>query len=72
MTKLSKLVLSITCVLTTAPLHTATAGRGLTVLDAAEETHMIFMREEEKLARDVYLTFAQWYPNQPVFDTVAM
>jgi len=71
MTKLSKLVLSITCVLTTAPLHTATAGRGLTVLDAAEETHMIFMREEEKLARDVYLTFAQWYPNQPVFDTVA-
>lgn len=40
-------------------------------LDAAEETHLIFMREEEKLARDVYLTLAQWYPYQPVFNTIA-
>jgi hypothetical protein len=29
------------------------------------------MREEEKLARDVYLTFAEWYPNQPVFNKIA-
>ncbi len=28
------------------------------------------MREEEKLARDVYLTFAQWYPQQPVFQQI--
>ncbi len=40
-------------------------------LDHAEETHLVFMREEEKLARDVYLTFAQMYPNQPVFQTIA-
>ncbi|HEY0634607.1 MAG TPA: DUF2202 domain-containing protein [Gammaproteobacteria bacterium] len=40
-------------------------------LDHAEETHLVFMREEEKLARDVYLTFAQIYPNQPVFQTIA-
>lgn len=40
-------------------------------LDSAEETHLVFMREEEKLARDVYLTLAQWYPYQTVFDTIA-
>lgn len=40
-------------------------------LDHAEETHLVFMREEEKLARDVYLTFAQIYPSQPVFQTIA-
>lgn len=42
-----------------------------TTLDAAEETHLIFMREEEKLARDVYLTFAGMYPDQPVFNAIA-
>jgi len=36
-------------------------------LDAAEETHLVFMREEEKLARDVYLTLASLYPNTSVF-----
>jgi hypothetical protein len=40
-------------------------------LDHAEETHLVFMREEEKLARDVYLTFAQLYPNQSVFQNIA-
>lgn len=44
---------------------------GAATLDHAEETHLVFMREEEKLARDVYLTFAQIYPNQPVFQTIA-
>lgn len=44
---------------------------GAATLDHAEETHLVFMREEEKLARDVYLTFAQMYPNQPVFQTIA-
>lgn len=39
-------------------------------LDHAETTHLVFMREEEKLARDVYLTFAQWYPQQPVFQQI--
>jgi hypothetical protein len=45
-------------------------GNAAAVLDHAEETHLIFMREEEKLARDVYLTFAQWYPAQPVFQNI--
>lgn len=71
MPSLSKLVMSVTFILAAAPLHTATASRSLTLLDPAEETHLIFMREEEKLARDVYLTFAQWYPDQPVFNTIA-
>jgi len=44
---------------------------GAATLDHAEETHLVFMREEEKLARDVYLTFAQFYPNQPVFQAIA-
>lgn len=43
----------------------------VTTLDAAEKTHLIFMREEEKLARDVYLTFSQMYPEQSVFNTIA-
>lgn len=46
-------------------------GGGGTTLDAAEETHLVFMREEEKLARDVYLTFAERYPEQPVFNQIA-
>lgn len=39
-------------------------------LDLAEETHLVFMREEEKLARDVYLTLAAMYPNQFVFQNI--
>ena len=42
-----------------------------TPLDATEASHLTFMREEEKLARDVYLTFAASYPDQPVFDNIA-
>ena len=40
-------------------------------LDAVEASHLTFMREEEKLARDVYLTFAEQYPAQDVFNTIA-
>jgi len=40
----------------------------LTEMDAA---HLIFMRSEEKLARDVYLTIAQMYPRPPVFFNIA-
>jgi len=49
----------------------ASTIRGNNRLDPAEETHLIFMREEEKLARDVYLTLAEWYPYQTVFSTIA-
>ena len=46
-------------------------GKGqIGVLDAAEETHLIFMREEEKLARDVYLTLGKWYKDLKVFSRI--
>ena len=51
------------------------AGRNTTTtstgLDAVEASLLTFMREEEKLARDVYLTLASLYPNQDVFNTIA-
>ena len=40
------------------------------VLDLGEETHLIFMREEEKLARDVYLTLAAMYPSAATFSNI--
>jgi hypothetical protein len=40
-------------------------------LDAVEASHLTFMREEEKLARDVYLTLAGIYPDQEVFNNIA-
>lgn len=36
-------------------------------LDYNEVTHLTFMREEEKLARDVYITFSEYYPTAQVF-----
>jgi hypothetical protein len=39
--------------------------------DAVKASHLTFMREEEKLARDVYLTLAGICPNQAVFNTIA-
>lgn len=40
-------------------------------LDTTEASHLTFMREEEKLARDVYLTLAALYPDQEVFSRIA-
>lgn len=55
-----------------SPGSTVTRSSSTTgTLDAVESSHLTFMREEEKLARDVYLTFAQMYPDQPVFATIA-
>lgn len=64
---------------TTVAAATLTAGIGFgfsvtasaDTLDAAEETHLVFMREEEKLARDVYLTLGDAWPSQPVFNNIA-
>jgi hypothetical protein len=70
-TRLNKALIFVICVLAITPAAAVAAQGGLSQLDAAEETHLIFMREEEKLARDVYLTFASWYPEQQVFDTIA-
>jgi hypothetical protein len=41
------------------------AQHGGATLDEIEATHLTFMRSEEKLARDVYLTFAVLYYGQP-------
>jgi hypothetical protein len=41
-----------------------------TTLDANEQTHLVFMREEEKLARDVYITLSTYYPDSPVFGRI--
>lgn len=39
-------------------------------LDYNEETHLVFMREEEKLARDVYITLGGLYPEYTVFGSI--
>lgn len=36
-------------------------------LDVGEETHLVFMREEEKLARDVYMKLQEMYPGEAIF-----
>ncbi len=46
-------------------------GGGSTGLDANEASHLTFMREEEKLARDVYLRLGERYPDQGVFNRIA-
>lgn len=40
------------------------------VLDANEQTHLMFIREEEKLARDVYLTLGTMYPDSAIFGNI--
>ena len=39
-------------------------------VDFNEETHMVFMREEEKLARDVYITLGGVYPGAVAFSNI--
>lgn len=41
-----------------------------TTLDFNEESHLVFMREEEKLARDVYTTLGSLYPNATIFGNI--
>ena len=40
------------------------------ILDFNEKTHLMFMREEEKLARDVYLTLGTLYPDAVIFGNI--
>mgnify|MGYP003572302934 FL=1 len=58
---------ALTAIALSAPIVPAVAAG----LDYNEETHLTFMREEEKLARDVYLTFASMYPNTTTFQNIA-
>ena len=46
------------------------AGKVVLTVDFNEETHMVFMREEEKLARDVYITLGDKYPEAIVFKNI--
>ena len=41
-----------------------------TVLDYNERIHLVFMREEEKLARDVYLALGTMYPDSVIFGKI--
>lgn len=40
-------------------------------LDETESEGLLFIREEEKMARDVYLMFADMYPQVSIFETIA-
>lgn len=42
-----------------------------TTLSDEEIAGILFMREEEKLARDVYLTFADFHPTESIFSNIA-
>jgi len=52
----------------TAPTTTTTASSQLSPV--AKEA-LVYMVQEEKLARDVYLTLAKMYPNIPIFSNIA-
>lgn len=45
-------------------------SQGSQTLDFNEQTHLEFMREEEKLARDVYITLGIQYPQLKVFGNI--
>jgi len=68
MRKTSRILMAILVAAATSFPVIVGAGGKLTEADTA---HLIFMRSEEKLARDVYLTLAEMYPKQPVFLTIA-
>ena len=45
-------------------------GGGNRTADINEQIHLVFMREEEKLARDVYITLGKRYPDLTVFTNI--
>lgn len=67
MSRTSKIVIATIGIAVMILPVVAAAGR----LSDGEKAHLIFMRSEEKLARDVYLTFAGIYPEMPVFNSIA-
>ena len=54
----------------TVSTDTTTVTDAVVVLDYNEQTHLAFMREEEKLARDVYMKLGAMYPDHPIFGTI--
>jgi hypothetical protein len=67
--KLAAVLLSAAVVLSPA-ISVAKGGRAQTTLDAQEIATAQFMREEEKLARDVYRVMFQVWGN-PIFSNIA-
>lgn len=45
---------------------------GLSVISENEISHLIYMREEEKLARDVYISLGMAYPNTKIFGNISV
>jgi hypothetical protein len=61
MIKKALIGLSLVIIAMSASTHADESAKVLLPLDYEEEQSLVFMREEEKLARDVYLTFhEQW------------
>jgi len=58
-------IAAICAIALTSPMYVIAAD-----LDLGEATHLIFMREEEKLARDVYLILSAQYTGEQVFSTI--
>ncbi len=78
-THLAALAFASTFIVSLSQAAGPSAGRGgkttdatqlTAVLDFNEETHLVFMREEEKLARDVYTRLGMLYPDSDVFGTI--
>jgi len=76
--QLAATILATTVLATTAASAAGNRGDGMSeassldasTLDATEEANLVYMREEEKLARDVYITFYETW-SLPVFDNIA-
>ena len=62
--------LSFASIAFTATPHADETSEVILPLDYEEEQSLLFMREEEKLARDVYLTFHEEW-GKPVFANIA-
>ncbi len=56
---------------TAAQTGTSTTPGTATQLSPVAEEALVYMVQEEKLARDVYLTLAKTYPTIPVFSNIA-
>ena len=51
-------------------VESVSTAADVTGLDYNERAHLFFMREEEKLARDVYQTLGAMYPDSAIFGNI--
>ena len=59
---LNIIVLTIACFAATSAYAAVEDGSSIeTTLNDTETSHLVFMREEEKLARDTYITLYEWW-----------